>query len=204
MANIVLESVKGYQIVPIDDIFLRDRRIFFCGEVNDESCNILIKKLLYLESHDTGKPITLFINSPGGNVGDGLSVYDTIRIMQSPVTAVVTGIVASMGSIILCACDADKRLILPNSKIMIHDCSWGRKDFGGKKPHEIEEELKQLSKVNEKLVGILAERCGKSVEEVAEVTKNDTYFDAEEAIEFGLASEIIDTEKLGMLMKEGE
>ena len=203
MANVILESVKGPQLVPIDDIFLHDRRIFFCGEVTDASCNDLIKKLLYLESRDSKKPIQLFINSPGGSVGDGLSVYDVIRTMSAPVTAIVTGIAASMGSIILCACDSDKRLMLENSKVMIHDCAWGHNDMGGKKPHEVAEELRQLSKVNERLVSILAERCGKTIEEVSEVTKKDSYFDAEEAIEFGLASKIIDTETLGRLMKEG-
>ncbi len=203
MANIIIESVRGPQPIPIDDVFLKDRKVFLIGEVNDDSCDDLIKKLLYMEAEDNTAPITLFINSPGGDVGSGLAVYDTIRLMKSPVTAVVTGIAASMGSIILLACDADKRLMLPSSKIMIHDCSWGRRDMGGKKPHEIEEELGQLKKVNERLVSILAERCGKPVEEVEEVTKSDSYFDANEAIEFGLASAVVDSQALGSIMKKG-
>ncbi len=112
MANVILESVRGLSPIPIEDVFLRDRKIFLVGEVNDESCNELIKELLYMEAEDDTKPITLFINSPGGDVGSGLAVYDTIRLLKSPVTAVVTGIAASMGSIILLACDADKRLML--------------------------------------------------------------------------------------------
>ena len=104
-SNILLESVRGTEIVPIDDIFLRERRIFLVGSVTDESCNDLIKKLLYLESTDNTRPVTVFLNSPGGSVWDGLSVYDTIRLMKSPVTAVVTGIAASMGSILLLACE---------------------------------------------------------------------------------------------------
>ena len=108
MANVILESVRGLSPIPIEDVFLRDRKIFLVGEVNDESCN----ELLYMEAEDDTKPITLFINSPGGDVGSGLAVYDTIRLLKSPVTAVVTGIAASMGSIILLACDADKRLML--------------------------------------------------------------------------------------------
>jgi ATP-dependent Clp protease protease subunit len=192
--NIILESVRGPQPIPIDDVFLRDRKVFLVGEVNDESCNDLIKKLLYLEAEDNSAGITLFINSPGGEVGSGLAVYDTIRLMKSPVTAVVTGIAASMGSIILLACDADRRLMLPSSRVMIHDCSWSRRDMGGKKPFEIQEELNQLKGVNARLVSIIAERTGKTVKEISKVTQNDAYFSAEEAIKFGLASGVIDAE----------
>ncbi len=204
MSNVIFESVNGFQPIPIDSVFLKDRKIFLVGEVNDESCNELIKELLYMESEDNTLPITLFINSPGGEVGSGLAVYDTIRLMKSPVTAVVTGIAASMGSIILLACDSDKRLMLPSSKIMIHDCSWGRHDMGGKKPFEIEEELKQLKNTNERLVNIIAERCGKTVEEVSEVTKSDSYFGVEQAIEFGLASAVVTSENFDSLVRKGE
>lgn len=201
MPNIILDSVRGPQPVPIDDVFLKNRKIFLVGEVNDASCNNLIKQLLYLEAEDNTQPITLFINSPGGDVGSGLAVYDTIRLMESPVTAVVTGIAASMGSIILLACDKDKRLMLPSSKVMIHDCSWGHREMGGMKPFEIEQELKQLEQVNERLVSIIAERTGKNVKQVSKVTMSDSYFNAEEAIEFGLASKVIDSDCLRDLMK---
>ncbi len=201
--NIIFESVRGLDALPIEDVFLRDRKIFLVGEVNDESCNALIKKLLFMESEDNTKPITLFINSPGGEVGSGLAVYDTIRLMKSPVTAVVTGIAASMGSIILLACDSDKRLMLPSSKVMIHDCSWGKRDLGGKKPFEIEEELNQLKGVNERLVSIIAERTGKTTKEIAKVTQNDAYFTAEEAVKFGLASKVIDERVFSEITRKG-
>ena len=204
MSNIILESVRGMEVLPIDDVFLRDRKVFLVGTVNDESCNALIKDLLYLEAEDNTKPITIFINSPGGDVSSGLAVYDTLRLMKSPVTAVVTGIAASMGSIILLGCDADRRMMLPNSKVMIHDCSWGRHEMGGKKPFEVEEELNQLKQTNERLVAILAERTGRSKEEIAEVTKADSYFNAEEAIAFGLASAVIDSDSLNRILKKGE
>ena len=203
MANVILESVRGLSPIPIEDIFLRDRKIFLVGEVNDESCNELIKELLYMETEDDSKPITLFINSPGGDVGSGLAVYDTIRLLKSPVTAVVTGIAASMASIILLGCSEDRRLMLPSSKVMIHDCSWGRHEMGGKKPFEVEEELNQLKKTNERLISILAERTGRTVKEISRVTKSDSYFDAEEAVEFGLASKVIDSMTLSSLMKKG-
>ena len=203
MANVILESVRGLSPIPIDDVFLRDRKIFLIGEVNDESCNELIKQLLYMEAEDDTKPITLFINSPGGDVGSGLAVYDTIKLLKSPVTAVVTGIAASMGSIILLGCDEDKRLMLPSSKIMIHDCSFGRHEMGGKKPFEIEEELNQLKKINERLISIIAERTGHTIKEIAKVTKSDSYYGADEAIKFGLASKVIDTTTLSNLLKKG-
>lgn len=205
MSNIIIDSVKGPQIVPIDDYFLKERKLFMVGEVDDESVNVLIKKLLYLESVDDEAPIYLFINSPGGSVSDGLALYDTIKLMKAPVTAVVTGIAASMGSIILVACDKDRRYMLPNSRIMIHDASYGgKRSIGGMKPHEIQQEVDQLSKINDKLVNILAKGCGKTVKEVAKVTKNDTFFDAEEAIKFGLAGGVIDSDTLNSLMKKGE
>ena len=202
MPNVILESGRGINAVPIEDVLLKSRKIFLVGEVNDESCNTLIKELLYMESEDDTKPITLYINSPGGEVTSGLAVYDTIRLMKSPVTAVVTGIAASMGSIIFLACDSDKRLMLPSSKVMIHDCSWGRREMGGKKPFEIEQELNQLKGTNERLVSIIAERTGKTMEEIAEVTKYDSYFSAEEAIEFGLASGIVDGGTMSELLKK--
>lgn len=201
MSNVIMESVRGNSLVPIEDVFLKDRKIFLVGAVTDESCNELIRKLLFMESQDNTLPITLFINSPGGEVISGLAVYDTIRLMKSPVNAVVTGIAASMGSIILLACDRERRMMLPSSTIMIHDCSWGSRDMGGKKPLEIEQELNQLRHVNERLVGIIAERTGKSKEEVAEVTKNDSFFSAPEAVNFGLAEKILDTDALNTLLQ---
>lgn len=203
MANVIVESVRGLDPIPIDDMFLKERKVFLVGSVNDESCNQLIKELLYMEAQDDSKPITLFINSPGGEVLSGLAVYDTIRLLKSPVTAVVTGIAASMGSIIFLACDADKRFLLPSSKVMVHDCSWGRHEMGGKKPFEIEEELNQLKDTNERLLSIISERTGKTVSEVAKVTRFDSYFGAKEAIEFGLASKVLDQDSFSTLMKKG-
>ncbi len=202
-SNALIESVRGIEVVPINDVFLKDRKLFFDGAVDRESCNQLIKQLLYCEAEDNTKPVTLFINTPGGTVTDGLAIFDTIKLMKSPVTAVVTGIAASMGSIILLACDKERRLMLSHAKIMIHDASWGERNMGGMKPHEIRQELEQLEQTNERLVSIIAEGTGRTVEEVAKVTKNDSYFDANEAIEFGLASAIVDDGNFSDLVKKG-
>ena len=202
-SNAIIETVRGIQAVPVDDVLLRDRKLFLTGPVTDESCNALISNLLYLESEDSSSPITLVINSPGGEVTSGLAVYDTIRLMKSPVYAVVCGIAASMGAIIYLAAEKDRRLMLPSSRIMIHDCSFGKKDIGGMKPFQIHEELSQLEKTNERLVSILAERCEKTPEEIAEVTRFDTYFDADGAKEFGLCSGVIDTDNFSTIMTKG-
>ena len=204
MANVIYESVRGISTIPIEDAFLRDRKVFLVGEVNDESCNTLIKQLLLMEGEDNSRPITLFINSPGGDVSSGLAVYDTIRLMKSPVTAVVTGIAASMGSIIMLACDSDKRFMLPSSRILIHDCSWGRRDLGGYKPHEVEQELNQLKATNARLLSIISSRCGKTLKQVAKVTKDDRYFDAKEAIDFGLVTAVLDEDSFESISQKGE
>ncbi len=204
MSNVIYESVRGMQVIPIEDAFLRDRKIFLVGEVNDESCNQLIKQLLFMEAEDDTRPIFLYINSPGGDVTSGLAVYDTLRLMRSPVTAVVTGIAASMASIIMLGCDKDRRFMLPSSRIMIHDCSFGRRDIGGKKPGEVEEVLNQLKNTNARLLSIIAERTGKTVRQVSKVTQNDSYFDAKEAVEFGLATAILDEKGFALISQKGE
>lgn len=204
MAGVIYESVRGIQSIQIEDDFLRNRKVFLVGEVNDDSCNELIKQLLYMEGEDNTRPITLFINSPGGNVNSGLAVYDTIRLMKSPVTAIVMGIAASMASIILLAAEKERRFMLPSSRIMIHDCSWGNRNMGGYKPHEVEEELKQLKNTNARLLSIIAERCGKSVKQVAKVTMNDRYFDTKEAIDFGLIDAVLDNDLFDRIAEKGE
>ena len=190
MPNIILDSVRGLQPVPIDDMFLKDRKIFLVGEVNDASCNDLIKQLLYMEAEDNTLPITLFINSPGGQVGSGLAVYDTIMMMEAPVRTVCIGTCASMGAILFLA--GERRQMMRHGKIMIHDPAFGgRHEMGGKKPHEIQAELDDLNRCREALAVIISERTGKSMDEIYEVTANDTYYNADEAVAFGLANEII-------------
>ncbi len=203
MPGVIYESVRGVQAIKIEDDFLRDRKIFLVGEVNDESCNELIKQLLYMESEDNTRPITLFITSPGGDVTSGLAVSATIRLMKSPVTAVVMGIAASMASIIMLACDEDRRFALPSSKILIHDCSWGSRNMGGYKPHEVEQELNQLKNTNARLLAIIAERCKKTVKQVAKVTMHDRYFDTDEAISFGLITAVLDNDSFDKIAEKG-
>ncbi len=190
MSNVVLESSRGLQLVPLKDELLRSRQIFLEGEVNAESCGDIIKQLLYLDQEDSTKEITIYINSPGGSVTDGLALYDTIMLMRSPIRTVCTGLCASMGAIIFLA--GKKREMMNHGKIMIHDPAFGGKhEMGGKKPHEIQTELDDLNKVRESLAKLIAERTRKNIEEIYKVTADDTYYSPKEAIAFGLATGII-------------
>ena len=188
MTNIFKESVNGIDLIPIDDELLNHRAIFLVDAVNAATSNQLIKQLMYLETQDDHAEITLYINSPGGDVMSGLAVYDYIGIMKSPLTTVCIGQASSMAAILFLA--GEKREMLEHTEIMIHDPSYGNFNMSGKKPHEIQERLDSLNKTREKLAEIISERTGKSMEEVYAITADDTYFDAEEAIEFGLATGI--------------
>lgn len=187
--NVIRESSRGYQSFLIDDVLFEDREIFLTDRVDTETCSSLIKQFLYLEKQDPDKEIKFYINSLGGEVHSGLAVYDCIRMMKAPVTTICIGTAASMGSILFLA--GNKRQMMPNSRIMIHDPSFGGGNLAGKKPHQIKTELDDLIEVQECLCKIIAERTGKSEEEIRELTKDDTYFNADEAIEFGLATETI-------------
>ena len=189
MANILKETVRGTDCIKIEDKLLSRREIFLTEEVNAETSNELIKQLMYLERQDSGKEITLYINSPGGEVISGLAVYDLISLMKSPVRTVCTGTAASMGAILFLA--GKKREMLPHTRLMIHDPSFGGGSIGGKKSHELRHELEKLDEVREALAKIIAEKTGRPLEEIYDVTSDDTFYSAEEAITFGLATGIM-------------
>ena len=176
------------------DVFSRlmmDRIIFLGTQVDDYTANTLQAQLLYLDSVDPGKDISIYINSPGGSVYAGLGIYDTMQFIQSPVATICTGMAASMAAVLLVAGAEGKRSALQHSRVMIHDPSYSRNDIGGRKPHEIQRELDSLNKTKQILAEIIAERTGKDIEEVCKITAEDSYFYADEAIEFGLATEIM-------------
>ena len=185
--NILMQSARGTELIPIDDMLLEESQMFLVGEITPDSANDLIKKLMYIDKKDLGE-VTIYINSPGGEVMSGLSVYDYIKIMKSPVRTVCMGDTASMTAIIFLA--GEKREMLPHSRILIHDPSYGHLDVSGKKPHEIQRGVDSLNKVRETLAEIISEKTGKSLDEIYEITAEDHYFTAEEAIEFGLANNI--------------
>lgn len=188
-SNIIRESARGYQALEITDVLLQNREIFLTEEVNSQTCAQLIKQLLFLEREGKGEEIKLYINSPGGEVHSGLAVYDCMRLITSPVTTICIGDSASMGAILFLG--GKKRLMLPNARLMIHDPSFAGGNIAGKKPHQIRTVLDSLVECQKRLCSIIEERTGKSLEEVYEVTKDDSYFNSDEAVDFGLATGII-------------
>ena len=189
MALIIKETAKGLQTIPIEDAFLMRRVVFLTSGVDAATSSELIKQLLHLEADAPGKPITFYINSPGGEVMSGLAVYDCIRLLSSPVRTVCIGTAASMGSLLFLA--GEERLMLPHSQLMIHDPSYSHADYSHKKPDEIEEEIAELKKTRDILCGIIAERTGQPLDRIYEKTKLDSWFPPAEAIAFGLATGII-------------
>ncbi|MCM1330544.1 MAG: ATP-dependent Clp protease proteolytic subunit [Ruminococcus sp.] len=187
MSSIIKDSVRGTDLVPVEDVLLAENQVFLTGEVNAFSADNLIKQLMYFDSKNSDE-IILYINSPGGEVMSGLAVYDFIKIMKSPVKTVCIGDAASMAAIIFLA--GSKREMLTHSRILIHDPAYGHLDVSGKKPHEIQRGVDSLNKVRETLAEIIAEKTGKSLDEIYEITAEDNYFTADEAIEFGLATAI--------------
>lgn len=188
MSNVIKESVRGTELIPVEDMLFCQNKIFLVEEVNVETTNRLMKQLMYLENSGSTDEITLYINSPGGDVVSGLALYDYIKIMQRTVNTVCTGTAASMGAILFLA--GEKRSMLPHTRLMIHDPSFGNGDFSGQKPHEIQRHLDKLNESRSTLAQIISEKTGKTLEEIYTVTADDTYYNVEEAIAFGLATDI--------------
>ncbi|WP_196805832.1 ClpP family protease [Butyrivibrio sp. WCD2001] len=189
MAKILFESTRGFDQIAIEDIFLKNRKIFLTEEVNAATMDDIIKQVMYLEEDDPSGEITFFINSPGGSVSSGLALYDMLMHVRCPIRTVCIGLAASMGAILFLA--GDKREIMAHGQIMVHDPSFGRMDVGGLKPHEIQQQVDSLNETKEAIAKIIAERTGKSIKAVYKVTANDTFFNAEKALEYGLATSII-------------
>jgi ATP-dependent Clp protease protease subunit len=183
------ETSRGIDSITPESMLLKERKLFFTEEVNSESCNTLIQYLLCLEAEDLDAEITLYINTPGGEVVSGLAAYDTLRLMKCPIRTVCIGTAASMGSILFLA--GDKREMLPHTKIMIHDPLIAGLS-GSRKALELEKEAARLLELREVTGGIIADRSGRSLEEVYEKTKEDTFLTAQQALEFGIATKIID------------
>lgn len=187
--RIMRETSRGTECFTVEDDFFERREVFLTTSVNVDSTNEILKQLMYLNNQDSEREITLYINSPGGAVDSGLAVYDCIRMIKAPVRTVCTGTAASMGAIIFLA--GDKREMFPHTQIMIHDPHYGR-GIEGMKPLELKERFDSLMKDRDVLCQIIAERTGKTFEEVCEKTKFDSFFKANEAVEFGLATNILE------------
>jgi ATP-dependent Clp protease protease subunit len=169
----------------IEKKFLEKRKVFLWGAVMDDSAREIVNKLLYLEMEDPGKPITFYINSPGGVITSGMCIYDTMKMIKSPVITVCMGMAASMGSLLFAAGQKGKRYIWPSGKVMIHQPLISGNIVAPATDIQIHAE--EILKTKEKLNHILAEACGKTYEQMVEDTDRDNYMDADQAIAYGIA-----------------
>jgi len=172
----------------MEEVFLKKRRVFLWGVVDDKSMEKAIGQILFLDAEDSGKEIDLFINSPGGSVTAGLSLLDVMKMVSSPVNTICMGLAASMGSMLLSQGVKGKRKIFTNGRVMIHQPS-----IGGVQGQAIELEItaKQIIKTRRILAEILAENCGQPVEKILKDFDRDYWMDAKEAMEYGIVDEII-------------
>ena len=184
---VVEQTNKGERSYDIYSRLLKDRIIFLGSEITDDEANLVIAQMLFLEADDPDKDIYLYINSPGGSVSAGLAIDDTMQYIKCEVNTICMGMAASMGAFLLAAGAKGKRKALPISEIMIHQPSGGASGQASDVKIHAEHIIRTRQKLNE----ILAERTGKSVEQVAVDTERDNYLSAEAALEYGLIDEII-------------
>ncbi|MGA0612723.1 ATP-dependent Clp endopeptidase proteolytic subunit ClpP [Caldimonas sp. KR1-144] len=188
MVPIVIEqSGRGERAYDIYSRLLRERVIFLVGPVNDQTANLVVAQLLFLESENPDKDISLYINSPGGSVSAGMAIYDTMQFIKPAVSTLCMGIAASMGAFLLAAGEKGKRFALPNSKIMIHQPLGGAQG----QATDIEIHAREILKTREQLNRILAERTGQSLEKIQADTERDFFMDAPDARTYGLVDEVI-------------
>ena len=169
--------------------FLEERKVFLWGDVSDKSAKEITEKLLYLESIDPGKDITFYINTPGGSITAGMAIFDTMKMISSQVSVVVTGMAASMGSILLSAAPKGRRYLYPHSRVMIHQPLISGRMVAPAVDINIQAE--EMEKLRHELNQILADASGKPLDQVEQDTDRDFYLNAEEAIKYGLADEIV-------------
>ena len=185
--TIIEETHRGERAWDIYSRLLKDRIIFLGTPINDFVANAVIAQLLYLESEDADKEITLYVNSPGGMVSSGLAIYDTMSYVRCPVSTICLGQAASMGAFLLAAGTKGMRRALPHSRVMIHQPLGGYQGQAS----DIEIHAKEILKLREQMNTILARHTGQTTERIKEDTERDRYLSAEEAKEYGLIDDVI-------------
>jgi ATP-dependent Clp protease protease subunit len=169
--------------------FLEDRKIFLWGEVTDETMKEVTEKLLYLESEKPGQEIKFYINTPGGSITAGMAAYDTMKLISSPITVIVTGMAASMGSILLSGAEKGKRFIYPHGRVLIHQPLISGRFMAP--AVDINIQAQEMERIRDELNKILAEASGKDLSVIERDTDRDFYLTASESIEYGLVDEIV-------------
>ena len=184
---VIEQSGRGERSYDIYSRLLKERVIFLVGPVNDQTANLVVAQLLFLESENPDKDISFYINSPGGSVSAGMAIYDTMNFIKPDVSTLCTGMAASMGAFLLAAGPKGKRFSLPNSKVMIHQPSGGSQG----QATEIEIQAREILKTREQLNKFLADRTGQPLDRIERDTERDYYMSAEESREYGLIDQVI-------------
>ena len=188
--TVVENSSRGERSFDIFSRLLRERIIFLGSEIDDDVANSVVAQLLLLDSENSEKDIMLYINSPGGVITAGMAIYDTMKLIKSPVSTICLGDAASMGAFLLSGGTKGKRLALPNARIMIHQPLGGAKG----QATDIEIEAREILRMKAMLNGLLAEHTGQKIEKIAKDTERDNFMTAQEALEYGLIDKIITKE----------
>ncbi|HEU4852527.1 MAG TPA: ATP-dependent Clp endopeptidase proteolytic subunit ClpP [Telluria sp.] len=184
---VVEQSGRGERAYDIYSRLLKERVVFLVGPVNDQMANLIVAQLLFLESENPDKDISLYINSPGGSVSAGLAIFDTMNFIKPDVSTLCTGMAASMGAFLLAAGTKGKRFSLPESRIMIHQPSGGSQGQAS----DIEIQAKEILYLRQRLNKLLAERTGKSTEQIHLDTERDRFMSGEEAVDYGLIDKVL-------------
>ena len=187
--TVIEQTGRGERAYDIYSRLLEDRIIFLSGEINDQVADLVVAQLIYLESKDPNKDVTIYINSPGGSVTAGMAIYDTMNYIKCDVSTICIGLAASMGAFLLSSGTKGKRFSLPNSEIMIHQPLGG---FQGQ-ASDIMIHAQNIQKIKEKMNAILAKNTGKDYEQVVKDTDRDNFMSAQEALEYGIVDKIFET-----------
>jgi ATP-dependent Clp protease protease subunit len=184
---VVEQSGRGERAYDIYSRLLKERVIFLVGPVNDMSANLIVAQMLFLESENPDKDISLYINSPGGSVSAGMAIFDTMQFIKPDVSTLCTGLAASMGAFLLAAGTKGKRFSLPNSRIMIHQPLGGAQGQAS----DIEIQAREILYLRERLNMILAEKTGRTIDQISKDTDRDNFMSAEAASEYGLIDKVL-------------
>ena len=184
---VIEQSGRGERAYDIYSRLLRERVVFMVGPVNDQTANLVIAQLLFLESENPDKDISLYINSPGGSVSSGLAIFDTMPFIKPDVSTLCVGMAASMGAFLLAAGAKGKRYSLPNSRVMIHQPLGGVQGQAS----DIEIHAKEILALRDRLNTILAEKTGQSLETIARDTDRDNFMSAQDALQYGIVDKVL-------------
>jgi ATP-dependent Clp protease protease subunit len=185
--KVVLPDAKDTKDFDLDSLLLQDRIVFLDTGIDNEVAGRVVRELLWLDRSAPGKPITLYLNSPGGSVVDGMAIYDTIRRIASPVHVIVAGMAASMGAVILSGCEKGERAILPHGEVLLHQPLGGAEG----QATDIEISARRLLRMKKMLIGLLAENTGQPYDKVDDDCDRDYWMSAEEAKAYGIIDRIL-------------